>query len=73
MGLTLRGTVIGQLEGLLLVAKAFAVCRERDLALNAIGDLLAGGMNRERVRGELEFAWLLTDPGFEKLLDGESR
>ncbi len=58
----LRDDLDGQVEGLLLIAKAFAVCREREAAIATIEDLLTIGLPSERLRGEFELAWLLTDP-----------
>ncbi len=58
----MRDELAGRIEELMLIAKAFAVCRERGAALAMLGDLLTAGLPPERLKGEFELEWLLDDP-----------
>lgn len=50
------------------LARVFAVCKEKEMALQALTEAIRIGLSPELVRSQSEFDWLSTSTDFEQIL-----
>ena len=66
---TLRRHTESNAEMCYQLAQVFAICREKDLTLEAISAALDRGLPRERLQSDLYLRWLGSDEKFQLMVE----